>query len=101
MEPWGVVKTLVVDWGWDRCHKEHLGPSDQSPLVRSHCDIQFWFPAPPVLSPCSSHSQENLNKLMTNLRATQPHFVRCIVPNENKTPGGVPGLARMGEPEAS
>lgn len=35
-------------------------------------------------SPCS---QENLNKLMTNLRATQPHFVRCIVPNENKTPG--------------
>ncbi|XP_006500110.1 myosin-7B isoform X2 [Mus musculus] len=31
--------------------------------------------------------KENLNKLMTNLRATQPHFVRCIVPNENKTPG--------------
>ncbi|MXQ86794.1 hypothetical protein E5288_WYG013143 [Bos mutus] len=33
--------------------------------------------------------KENLNKLMTNLRATQPHFVRCIVPNENKTPGRV------------
>ncbi|XP_051835143.1 myosin-7B [Antechinus flavipes] len=31
--------------------------------------------------------KENLNKLMTNLRATQPHFVRCIVPNETKTPG--------------
>ncbi|ELK29644.1 Myosin-7B [Myotis davidii] len=31
--------------------------------------------------------KENLNKLMTNLRATQPHFVRCLVPNENKTPG--------------
>lgn len=31
--------------------------------------------------------QENLNKLMTNLRATQPHFVRCIIPNETKTPG--------------
>ncbi len=22
---------------------------------------------------------------MTNLRSTQPHFVRCIIPNENKT----------------
>uniref|UniRef100_A0A670K3N9 Myosin-7B-like n=1 Tax=Podarcis muralis TaxID=64176 RepID=A0A670K3N9_PODMU len=31
--------------------------------------------------------KENLNKLMTNLRATQPHFVRCIIPNETKTPG--------------
>uniref|UniRef100_A0A8C3XVB9 Myosin-7B n=1 Tax=Chelydra serpentina TaxID=8475 RepID=A0A8C3XVB9_CHESE len=33
--------------------------------------------------------QENLNKLMTNLRATQPHFVRCIIPNETKTPGSM------------
>lgn len=24
---------------------------------------------------------------MTNLRCTQPHFVRCIIPNETKTPG--------------
>uniref|UniRef100_A0A3P8ZJ37 Myosin-7B n=1 Tax=Esox lucius TaxID=8010 RepID=A0A3P8ZJ37_ESOLU len=31
--------------------------------------------------------KENLNKLMTNLRCTQPHFVRCIIPNETKTPG--------------
>ena len=31
--------------------------------------------------------QENLNKLMTNLRSTSPHFVRCIIPNETKTPG--------------
>ncbi|KTG05659.1 hypothetical protein cypCar_00000999 [Cyprinus carpio] len=30
---------------------------------------------------------ENLNKLMTNLRSTQPHFVRCIIPNETKNPG--------------
>nr|XP_020638054.1 myosin-7B isoform X1 [Pogona vitticeps] len=33
--------------------------------------------------------KENLNKLMTNLRATQPHFVRCIIPNETKTPGAI------------
>ncbi|KAG7275988.1 hypothetical protein CRUP_028545 [Coryphaenoides rupestris] len=31
--------------------------------------------------------KENLNKLMTNLRSTQPHFVRCIIPNESKTSG--------------
>ncbi|XP_054869106.1 myosin-7B-like isoform X1 [Amphiprion ocellaris] len=31
--------------------------------------------------------KENLNKLMANLRSTQPHFVRCIIPNEGKTPG--------------
>ncbi|XP_035770463.1 myosin-6-like [Neolamprologus brichardi] len=30
---------------------------------------------------------ENLNKLMANLRSTQPHFVRCIIPNESKIPG--------------
>uniref|UniRef100_A0A8D0L1C4 Myosin heavy chain 7B n=1 Tax=Sphenodon punctatus TaxID=8508 RepID=A0A8D0L1C4_SPHPU len=33
--------------------------------------------------------KENLNKLMTNLRATQPHFVRCIIPNETKTAGAM------------
>ncbi|XP_053816716.1 myosin-1B-like isoform X1 [Vidua chalybeata] len=34
--------------------------------------------------------RENLNKLMTNLRSTHPHFVRCIIPNETKTPGKNP-----------
>ncbi|XP_070708589.1 myosin heavy chain, fast skeletal muscle-like [Pempheris klunzingeri] len=31
--------------------------------------------------------RENLGKLMTNLRSTHPHFVRCLIPNERKTPG--------------
>ncbi|XP_070595888.1 myosin-1B-like [Erythrolamprus reginae] len=31
--------------------------------------------------------RENLNKLMSNLRSTHPHFVRCLIPNETKTPG--------------
>ncbi|CBY35949.1 unnamed protein product [Oikopleura dioica] len=31
--------------------------------------------------------QESLLRLMTNLHATQPHFVRCIIPNEQKRPG--------------
>ncbi|KAK2821895.1 hypothetical protein Q5P01_021960 [Channa striata] len=33
--------------------------------------------------------KENLNKLMTNLRSSHPHFVRCIIPNETKTPGAM------------
>ncbi|XP_062930309.1 myosin-4-like isoform X2 [Mobula hypostoma] len=33
--------------------------------------------------------RENLGKLMTNLRTTHPHFVRCIIPNETKTPGAM------------
>ncbi|KAK6293880.1 hypothetical protein J4Q44_G00362060 [Coregonus suidteri] len=35
----------------------------------------------------SSQFRENLGKLMTNLRSTHPHFVRCLIPNETKTPG--------------
>ncbi|XP_042900309.1 myosin heavy chain, muscle isoform X1 [Parasteatoda tepidariorum] len=31
--------------------------------------------------------KEQLNKLMATLRSTQPHFVRCIIPNETKSPG--------------
>lgn len=27
---------------------------------------------------------------MSNLRTTHPHFVRCIIPNETKTPGKTP-----------
>ncbi|KAM3873785.1 myosin heavy chain, fast skeletal muscle-like isoform 1-T1 [Diretmus argenteus] len=35
----------------------------------------------------SAGFRENLGKLMTNLRSTHPHFVRCLIPNESKTPG--------------
>nr|XP_017014045.1 myosin heavy chain, muscle isoform X18 [Drosophila takahashii] len=37
----------------------------------------------------SSAYKEQLNSLMTTLRSTQPHFVRCIIPNEMKQPGVV------------
>ncbi|KAF9519353.1 hypothetical protein BS47DRAFT_1337113 [Hydnum rufescens UP504] len=33
--------------------------------------------------------KEQLSSLMTQLKATQPHFVRCIVPNPLKRPGRV------------
>nr|ASM56386.1 myosin heavy chain isoform Mhc_X5 [Lethocerus indicus]ASP18631.1 myosin heavy chain isoform Mhc_X5 [Lethocerus indicus] len=35
----------------------------------------------------SSSYKEQLNNLMTTLKSTQPHFVRCIIPNELKQPG--------------
>merc|ERR1719187_467561 len=35
----------------------------------------------------SSGYREQLNDLLTTLNATDPHFIRCIVPNETKTPG--------------
>jgi myosin heavy chain 6/7 len=35
----------------------------------------------------SSSYREQLNSLMTTLKATHPHFIRCIIPNEVKTPG--------------
>lgn len=33
--------------------------------------------------------KEQLNALMAQLYSTQPHFVRCIIPNEEKKPGKV------------
>lgn len=34
----------------------------------------------------SSTHRESLNKLMTTLHSTHPHFIRCIIPNEQKAP---------------
>lgn len=56
---------------------EYLEPRTQRPKGRF-----IW-----ALTLHSTLLQENLNKLMTNLRTTHPHFVRCIIPNERKAPG--------------
>merc|ERR1719492_512337 len=41
----------------------------------------------------SSYFKGQLDDLMTTLHKTEPHFIRCVVPNTHKQPGGVePGL---------
>merc|ERR1719340_224238 len=41
----------------------------------------------------SSFFKGQLDDLMTTLYKTEPHFIRCVVPNTHKQPGGVePGL---------
>lgn len=42
-----------------------------------------------LYSPYPSLPQEQLNKLMDTLRSTQPHFVRCIIPNHEKKAGKI------------
>merc|ERR550539_1608562 len=37
----------------------------------------------------SSYFKGQLDDLMTTLYKTQPHFIRCVVPNTHKEPGGV------------
>jgi len=39
----------------------------------------------------SFRHKEQLKNLLGTLMATSPHFVRCIIPNENKAPGEIDG----------
>ena len=55
---------------------------------------RLWQPALTTTPLCDVHNhcvctQESLNKLMANLKTTHPHFVRCIIPNENKESGNI------------
>ena len=40
----------------------------------------------------SSYFKGQLDDLMTTLYKTEPHFIRCVVPNTHKQPGGVSNL---------
>ena len=37
----------------------------------------------------SSYFKGQLDDLMGTLYKTEPHFIRCVVPNTHKEPGGV------------
>merc|ERR1712102_200297 len=37
----------------------------------------------------SSYFKGQLDDLMTTLYKTEPHFIRCVVPNTHKIPGGM------------
>ena len=69
----------------------------------NHADIPF--PLQPLEAPkdqerkkgkggktVSSYFKGQLDDLMTTLYKTEPHFIRCVVPNTHKQPGGVSNL---------
>ena len=41
---------------------------------------------PKVFKTVSSAFRSQLDQLLTTLNSTDPHFIRCIVPNNHKTP---------------
>lgn len=51
--------------------------------------IFWWFPCFNwwLIFVIDQWRQEQLNGLMKTLHSTQPHFIRCIIPNETKSPG--------------
>ena len=56
-------------------------------LSRCHRSITLPAAASPCLTGASCRRQEQLNGLMKTLNSTQPHFIRCIIPNEFKQTG--------------
>ncbi|KAM4573557.1 myosin heavy chain, fast skeletal muscle-like [Odontesthes bonariensis] len=88
--------------GWLDKNKDPLNESVIGLYQKSSCKLlAVLYPPPPPeeagkkggkkkggsMQTVSSQFRENLGKLMTNLRSTHPHFVRCLIPNESKTPG--------------
>jgi len=77
-----------------------------SPLANRGKGAEPLFPFQPLEAPkdqdrkkgkggktVSSYFKGQLDDLMTTLYKTHPHFIRCVVPNTHKIPGGVePGL---------
>merc|ERR1712142_1297567 len=91
--------------GWLLKNKDPLNPSVVELLQKSKTElITTCFPASPPedknaggkkkkkggsMQTVGAVYKQQLNSLMTTLRSTKPSFVRCIVPNEIKTPAVV------------
>merc|ERR1712142_716106 len=91
--------------GWLDKNKDPLNPSVVELLQKSKWDlVKVCFPAVEPEAPAGgkkkkkkggsmqtvgSMYKQQLSSLMTTLRSTKPSFVRCIVPNEIKTPAAV------------
>merc|ERR1712142_390105 len=91
--------------GWLDKNKDPLNPSVVELLQKSKWGlVKVCFPAVAPEEPSGgkkkkkkggsmqtvgSMYRQQLNSLMTTLRSTKPSFVRCIVPNEIKTPAAV------------
>merc|ERR1719427_790575 len=92
--------------GWLDKNKDPLNPSVVELLQKSKWDlVGVCFPAAAPeesggggkkkkkkggsMQTVGSMYRQQLNSLMTTLRSTKPSFVRCIVPNEIKTPAAV------------
>ncbi|KAJ8005604.1 hypothetical protein DPEC_G00119660 [Dallia pectoralis] len=78
--------------GWLEKNKDPLNDSVIQLYGKSSVKLlATLYVAAPVETEASSKKgakkRENLGKLMPNLRSTHPHFVRCLIPNESKTPG--------------
>jgi len=57
------------------------------PTARCHCAMIHTRSWRFINNLLCVYFEEQLNKLMANLRTTHPSFVRCIIPNEQKKPG--------------
>lgn len=79
--------------GWMEKNKDPLSDAVELELSESsHPLIKTLFPPNNlrvgkngILRTVAQRHKEQLNNLMAHLKATQPHFVRCIIPNTNRS----------------
>lgn len=79
--------------GWMEKNKDPLSDAVEFEMSESsHTLIRTLFPSntskvgkASILRTVAQRHKEQLNSLMTHLRATQPHFVRCIIANTERS----------------